>query len=84
MFVVGNHGIFLGGKEDARPDARWGAGSQPAHFIEYPSYALHYVPRIGRIKLYKNMSLPGTVGKNLAYAHLQIGEAGATERPNAK
>lgn len=51
MFVVGNHGIFLGGKEDARSDARWGAGSQLAHFIEYPSYSLHYVPRIGRIKV---------------------------------
>lgn len=30
------------------------------------------------------MSLPGTVSKNLASAHHQIEEAGATERPNVK
>lgn len=51
MFVVGNHDIFLGGKEDVRPNVRWGAGGQPVHFIEYPSYSLHCVPRIVRIKV---------------------------------
>jgi len=51
MFVVGNRGIFLGGREDAGPDACWGAGSQPAYFTEYPSYSLHCVPRDVRIKV---------------------------------
>lgn len=43
--MVGNCGIFLGGKEDAGADGHWGAGSQLADFIAYPPYSLHCVPR---------------------------------------
>lgn len=50
MFVIGNCGLFLGGQEDAGPDAHWGVGSQLADFIDYPPYSLQCASSYVRIK----------------------------------